>query len=95
MEGKRKRKQVIVGHVPLTLSRIFHLFLKHGGQISVQVTGKRRNKGIGLEIPATYTFCHKKESKILKLKELTRRIKSHRKLKAVDRNVTDYCSRLL
>ena len=70
MEGKRKRKQVIVGHVPLTLSRIFHLFLKHGVQISVQVTGKRRNKGIGLEIPATYTFCHKKESKILKLKEL-------------------------
>ena len=70
MEGKRKRKQVIVGHVPLTLSRIFHLFLKHGGQISVKVTGKRRNKGIGLEIPATYTFGHKKESKILKLREL-------------------------
>ena len=44
---------------------IFHLFLKHGRQISVQVTGK----GIGLEILATYTFCHKKESKILKLKE--------------------------
>ena len=41
MEGKRKRKQVIVGHVPLTLSRIFHLFLKYGGQISVQVTEKR------------------------------------------------------
>ena len=39
-------------------------------QISVQVTGKRRNKGIGLEIPATYPFCLKKESKILKLKEL-------------------------
>ena len=28
--------------------------LKHGGQISVEVTGKRRNKGIGLEIPATF-----------------------------------------
>ena len=26
----------IVGHVPLTLSRVFHLFLKHGGQISVE-----------------------------------------------------------
>ena len=47
----------IVGHVPsLTLSRVFHLFLKHGGQISVEETGKRRNKGIGLEIPATYSF---------------------------------------
>ena len=70
MEGKRNRKQVIVGHVALALSRIFHLFLKHGGQMSVQVTGKRRNKGIGLEIPATYTFCRKKESKIIRLKEL-------------------------
>lgn len=70
MEGKREHKQVIVGHLPLTLSRIFHLFLKHGGQTSVKVTGKCSNKGIGLEIPATYTFGHKKESKILKLSEL-------------------------
>jgi len=70
MEGKRKCKQVIIGHVPLTLSRIFHLFFKHGGQISVEVTGKRRNKGICLEIPVTHTFGHKKESKILKLREL-------------------------
>ena len=68
MQGKSK--QVIVDHVPPRLSRIFHLSFKHGGQISIQVTGKRRNKGIGLEIPATYPFCLKKESKILKLKEL-------------------------
>ena len=52
------------------LSRVFHLFLNHGGQISVQGTGKHRNKGIGLEIPATYTFCHTKESQMFKLKEL-------------------------
>ncbi|CAH3013886.1 unnamed protein product [Porites evermanni] len=64
--------QQIVGHVPLTLSRVFHLFLKHGGQISVEVTGKRRNKGIGLEIPATYLFYHKKPSKVKKLIELIR-----------------------
>jgi len=50
MEGKRKCKRVIVRHVPLT--RIVHLFFKHGGQFSVQITGKRRNKGIGLKIPA-------------------------------------------
>jgi len=31
----------------LTLSRNFRLFLKHGGQISVQLTGKRKDKGIG------------------------------------------------
>ena len=70
MEGKRKRKQVIVGHVPRATVTNLSFILKHEGQISVQVTGKRRNKGIGLEIPATYPFCLKKESKILKLKEL-------------------------
>ena len=48
-----------MGNVPLTLSRVFHLFLKHGGQIVVEVTGKWRNKGIGLNIPATYSFNHK------------------------------------
>ena len=58
-----------MGHVPLTLSRVFHLFLKHGGQISVAVTGKRRNKGIGIEIPATYSIYHKKPSKVKKLIE--------------------------
>jgi len=37
----------------------------------VEVAGKRRNyKGIGLEIPAIYSFCLKKTSKIKKLIEL-------------------------
>ena len=36
----------------------------------MEVTGKRRNKGIGLEIPATYSFYHKKPSKVKKLIEL-------------------------
>ena len=40
------------------------------GRFPFKVTGKRRNKGIGLEISATYTFGHKKESKILKLSQL-------------------------
>ena len=62
----------IVGHVPLTLSHVFHLFLKHGGQISLEVTGKGRNKGIGTEIPATYSMYHKKPSKVNKLIELVR-----------------------
>ena len=53
-----------MGHVPLTLSHVFHLFLKQGEQISVEVTGKRRNKGIGLVILATYSFYHKKHSKV-------------------------------
>ena len=62
----------IVSNVPLTLSRVFHLFLKHGGQISVEVTGKRRNKGIGLEIPATYSFYPEKPSKLKTLRDLIR-----------------------
>ena len=55
--------------VRLTLSRVFHLFLKNRGGSSVTVVGKRRNKGIGLEIPATYTFQHKKPLKLNKLRE--------------------------
>ena len=75
----------IMGHVPLTLSRVFHLFLKHGGQISVEVTaGKRRNKGIGIEIPATYSMYHKKPSKVKKLIELIRD-----KLKKIERKLID------
>ena len=35
----------------------------------MEVTGKRRNKGIGLEIPATYSFYHKKPSKVIRDKE--------------------------
>ena len=61
-----------MGHVPLTLSRVFHLFLKHGGQISVEVTGKRRNKDIAIEIPATYSNYHKKSLRLKKFMELIR-----------------------
>ena len=43
------------------------VFLKQGGQISVEFTGKRRNKGIGLEIPASYTFYYKNPLKIKRL----------------------------
>ena len=39
----------------------------------MEVTDKRRNKGIGLEISATYySFYHKKPSKVKKLIELMR-----------------------
>ena len=48
------------------------VFLKHGGQISVEVTGNRRNKGIGIEFPATYSMYYKKPSKVKKLIELIR-----------------------
>ena len=35
-----------------------------------EVTGKWRNKSIGLKIPASYSFYHKKPSKVKKLIEL-------------------------
>ena len=38
--------------------------------ISQQTKGKGMDKGVGLEIPATYTFQHKKPSKVKKLMEL-------------------------
>ena len=59
VEEKRRRKEVIVGHVRLTIPLVS---FNHGGRISVTVTGKRRNKGIGLEIPSTYTFFPTQEA---------------------------------
>ena len=38
----------------------------------MEVTGKRRNKGIGIEFPATYSMYYKKPSKVKKLIELIR-----------------------
>lgn len=32
----------------------------------MEVTSKRRNKGVGLEIPASYTFYYRKPSKMVK-----------------------------
>ena len=64
------------------------------------------NKGIGLEISATFMFHHKKESKILKLRELCGKEDNENKVDkegiraqyhfhisshlAVDRNLKDY-----
>jgi len=61
---------MIFSHVPLTLSQTFHLFLKHRGKIPVKVRGKRRNKGMGLEILATYKLEQQKPSKVSKLLSL-------------------------
>ena len=54
-------------------SNYYSLVLKHGGQISVEVTAKRRNKVIiGIEIPVTYLIYHLMLSKVKKLIELIR-----------------------
>ena len=45
-------------HAPRELARVMRFYLKRGGHISVEVKGKRINRGLGygLEIPADYKF---------------------------------------
>ena len=43
----------VVGHIPRELSRTFYFFLKHSGEISCVITGKRKY-GVGLEVPCIY-----------------------------------------
>ena len=49
-----------VGHVPLKISSVCSLFLRHGGTIMCKITGRRQHsKDLaqgGLEIPCTMTF---------------------------------------
>jgi hypothetical protein len=55
----------IVGHVPREFSKVCTFFMRRGGTISVRITGKRINQGVGLglEIPGLYIFSskHKKD----------------------------------
>lgn len=50
------RQDKTVGHVPKEHSKVCRYFIARGGVITVAVIGKRRNTGVGLEIPARYTF---------------------------------------
>ena len=45
----------IVGHLPRELSRTVWHFILHGGQVTCEVTGKRK-LGNGLEVPCIYKF---------------------------------------
>ncbi len=51
----------IVGHVPCHISAVCNFFIRRGGTIVCQVTGRRcRSSDLvqgGLEIPCSYTFC--------------------------------------
>ena len=55
---------VIVGHLPkeiLAISYVTYFFIKHKGEITGEVTGKRhcsRHAEGGVEIPAKVTFYH-------------------------------------
>ena len=44
----------IVGRVPKELSTRLFKFLMNGGSVVCTITGKRRNRGRGLEVPCDY-----------------------------------------
>ena len=52
------RGDEIVGHVPRELSRILYYFLKHSGEFSCVILGRRKH-GVGLEVPCVYKICGK------------------------------------
>ena len=56
----KKDSGTIVGHVPREMSRLFWHFLQHGGNITCEVSG-RRKRGKGLEVPCMYVFRGIKE----------------------------------
>ena len=59
-----------VGHIPRESSRVDWYFIRHGGEIIREITGRRRRSdvdGKGLEVPCVYTSLHGKAKKLLKL----------------------------
>ena len=50
---------IIVGHVPRTLSKIFWKFIQLGGEIHCEVSGRRRH-GKGLEVSCVYRLLGRK-----------------------------------
>ena len=51
-----RKNGVIVGHVPRSFSRVSWFFLRHGGDITCRITGKRK-LGVGLEVPCIYLYA--------------------------------------
>ncbi len=57
------KDDVVVGHVPQEVTRVSYYFIRHGGQMKCQITG-RRKLGKGLVVPCIY--CYSGPSRILK-----------------------------
>ena len=53
-----RKSGAIVGHVPHEISRVLGTFIRHGGNVSCRVSG-RRKLGHGLEVPCTYVLAGK------------------------------------
>ena len=63
-----KKDGEIVGNYPRKISAICSIFIRHGGKITCQVTGRRQHSSDlpqgGLEIPGKLTFhTNKKQSR--------------------------------
>lgn len=59
-----KREGRVVGHIPRQLSKFAWYFLRRGGSIVVEVTGRRRRSPLeqgGLEIPCLIKFTGKEK----------------------------------
>ena len=72
-----KQKDVIVGHIPKFLSKITYFYLKHGGDLLVEITGRRQySRDLpqgGMELPALYVFKTTKLEMHLQLPSLARK----------------------
>ena len=66
-------KTATVGHVPIGLSKIFYYFVRNGGTVYGEVTGKRQRSltvDKGLEIPCRYVFTSTVKRNIKRLTKL-------------------------
>ncbi len=66
----------IVGHIPREITRTCHFFLKSKGEITGEVSGKRRRCIAacgGIEVPCLLTFYHRDTRVVQKAKELVTR----------------------
>ena len=87
-----KQKDVTVGHIPKFLSKITYFYLKHGGDLLVEIIGKRKySRDLpqgGMELPALYVFKTTNLEMHLQLSSLARKaMKTYNdtKTKAMDK----------
>ena len=81
-----KQKDVIVGHIPKFLSKITYFYLKHGGDLLVEIIGKRQHSRDlpqgGIELPALYVFKTTNLEMHLQLPSLARKaMKTYKRCK--------------
>ena len=86
------QKDVIDGHIPKFLSKITYFYLKHGGDLLVEIIGKRQysrdHPQGGMELPALYVSKTTNLEMHLQLPSLARKamkIHNYAKTKAMDK----------